>query len=124
LPPGVDRDRLLRLALVHDLAEAKVGDLTPGELPKAEKHALEAGAMRELAALPPNGAELLVLWAEYEANETPEARLAHDLDKVELLLQALDYEQAGNPGPLNSFWEQERHRIADPTLAAFVRLLE
>src|SRR5436190_1274118 len=60
LPAGVDRDRLIRLALVHDLAEARVGDLTPGELPRAEKHAREAAAMRDLAALlpEPDGARL------------------------------------------------------------------
>lgn len=124
LPAGVDRDRLLRLAVVHDLAEARVGDLTPGELPPDEKHALERAAMTELAALLPNGGELLDLWAEYEADATPTARFAHDLDRLEMLLQALAYEEAGNPGPLDSFWEAERNRVRDPGLAAFLRYLE
>ena len=36
---------------------------------------------------------MLALWKEYEANETPEARFVHDLDKVEMVLQALEYQQ-------------------------------
>ena len=33
---------------------------------------------------------------EYEANETPEARLAHDADKIETLLQAIEYQAQGH----------------------------
>jgi len=124
LPPDVDRDHLIRLVLVHDLAEAKTGDLMPGELPKAEKHAREAAALDDLTAHLPNGAELRALWLEYEHNTTPAARFAHDLDKLEMLLQALAYETAGNPGPLDSFWEQERNRVTDPALATFLQWLE
>lgn len=126
LPAGVDRDRLIRLALVHDLAEATVGDLLPGEITKREKHAREAAAIRELVAnLPPDRArEIAALWAEYESHATPTAHLAHDLDKIEMLLQAYAYEVADNPPRLDSFWTSERDRIADPTLAEFLAWLE
>lgn len=33
------------------------------------------------------------LFAEYEAGETPEAQLASDLDKLDMYVQSLDYEQ-------------------------------
>ena len=36
------------------------------------------------------------LTAEYEATETPESRLAHDADKIETLLQAIEYEAQGH----------------------------
>ncbi|KAG0531994.1 hypothetical protein BDA96_04G069500 [Sorghum bicolor] len=44
--PGVDRDRCVKMAIVHDIAEAIVGDITPSDgVPKEEKSRREKEAL-------------------------------------------------------------------------------
>jgi len=64
----IDRDRCVKIALVHDLAEAVVGDLLPGELDKQEKHRRENEAMMSFRDQlnSPCGDEIYSLWMEYE----------------------------------------------------------
>lgn len=147
---GLDVGRAVQIALVHDLAEAIVGDINPHDnVPKDVKRRLEADAMdllcralqggsAEVAALAPPSittddgrprrrnrrssvaapgstlvavssttpevpaAEVLALseaasairelWQEYESGSTPEARLVKDIDRVEMCVQAFEYE--------------------------------
>eukprot|EP00850_Spirogloea_muscicola_P006229 SM000029S10524 [mRNA] locus=s29:650901:657901:+ [translate_table: standard] len=96
--PEVDRARCVKLAAVHDLAEAIVGDITPSDgIDKEEKNRREADAMEQLCTTlggGPVAAEVKALWQEYEANLSPEAKLVKDFDKVEMILQAYEYEAA------------------------------
>lgn len=65
-------------------------------------HDAEAITARQVAELEPGDAAKLIagLVAEYEANETEEAHLAHDADKLELILRADEYAEQGYPtGP-------------------------
>lgn len=79
-----------------------VGDITPVEGVSAEvKHQLEQEAMRSFLdeMLGSEGCRearerIWSLWEEYEARETPEAKLVKDLDRVELILQAVEYERS------------------------------
>lgn len=91
-------DRLVKMALVHDLAEAEVGDITPADnVPKAEKHLREEAAMRrirdDLLAGSGLGRELYDLWLEYDQGETEDARLVKEIDKLEMIIQADEYER-------------------------------
>jgi putative hydrolase of HD superfamily len=89
--PPLDRERCVAMALVHDLAESIVGDITPYDgVTTAEKHRRERGAMERLSAMLGDD-EVLRLWEEYQAAETAEARLVKDLDKLETVLQAAEY---------------------------------
>ncbi|KAL5553545.1 hypothetical protein UlMin_040946 [Ulmus minor] len=94
--PGVDRERCIKIAIVHDIAEAIVGDITPSDgVPKEEKSRLERAALNEMCEVLGGGAraeELKELWEEYENNSSIEANLVKDFDKVEMILQALEYE--------------------------------
>jgi len=67
--------RALQVALVHDLAEAIVGDITPDQgVSDEDKHARERAAMQQMEdALDGHGTGVLLreLWEEYEAQETP-----------------------------------------------------
>lgn len=115
--PEYDGARAVAIALAHDIAEAVVGDIAPGDgVPKAVKAAKEAAAVDHMAALlggPSSaaGATIAALWAEYEAGATPEARLVKDCDKVEMLLQAAEYE-AAHPGlALTEFFDGVRGRL-------------
>ncbi|SDQ88709.1 HD domain-containing protein [Natronobacterium texcoconense] len=97
----VDRQRAVEMALVHDLAEARTGDIpTRAEqgrerISAAEKEQAEREAIDEL--LDPFGleSERRSLWEEYEARETPTARFVKDVDLLENCLQALKYEREG-----------------------------
>lgn len=112
----VDRDRAVRMALVHDLAECVVGDITPHDgVSEEEKGRMEGEAMRGLTrALGASGDETRALWEEYEAGTTAEARLVKDMDKLEMILQAQEYESegdAGESGRLEQFFESTRGRF-------------
>ncbi|KAL5704448.1 hypothetical protein ACHQM5_022878 [Ranunculus cassubicifolius] len=94
--PSVNRERCIKLAIVHDIAEAIVGDITPSDgVPKAEKSRMEQAALNEMCEVLGGGLradEIQELWAEYENNSSVEANLVKDFDKVEMILQALEYE--------------------------------
>jgi putative hydrolase of HD superfamily len=78
-----------------------VGDITPVEKVPAEvKFQLELDAMNSFLneMLGSDGntqarERIRSLWEEYEARETPEAKLVKDLDRLELILQASEYER-------------------------------
>lgn len=50
--PNINRDRCIKMAFVHDLAESIVGDIVPHDpnYTVNQKHELEKAAMRELGA--------------------------------------------------------------------------
>lgn len=120
--PHLDRARLLETALVHDLAEAVVGDLVPGEYrDKAEKSAKEREALLQLLATAsePLRARVLARFDEYASGATEEARLVRDLDKLEMSLQADRYEAQGVPAAqLAEFRASARAAVADRGLSA------
>ncbi|KAE9462510.1 hypothetical protein C3L33_05581, partial [Rhododendron williamsianum] len=90
--PGVDRDKCIKMAIVHDIAEAIVGDITPSDgVPKQEKSRLEREAIDYMSKLL-GGGQRGQLWTEYEENLSLEAKVVKDFDKVEMILQALEYE--------------------------------
>lgn len=103
----LDIGRLLRIALVHDLAESLVTDI-PATMsrflaPEA-KHAAERAALAEIVAPLPDAGHYLALWEEYDAGSSAEALLVRDADKLELMLQAYLYEQRGHRN-LDDFWQ-------------------
>lgn len=105
----VDVERVLRLALVHDWAEARTGDL-----PRAAAHYFDAGVRRQAerrafddiaAPLGSASAEFLSeLHEDYEQRRSLEARLVKAADVIDLLAQALVFERAGARG-LDEFWD-------------------
>ena len=105
LLPGIDRERTLALALIHDLGEAILTDLplSASRLLGAAKHQAEQRAVAQVVGALPGGEALMADWREYHQAASPEARLVKALDRIELLAQALAYEQAGQRG-LDEFW--------------------
>lgn len=94
-----DYAKCIKLALVHDVAEAIVGDITPHcGISDEDKYQLEAEAVARLKSVLGGtslaGGELEALWHEYEQGESEEAKLVKDFDKLEMILQATEYEQA------------------------------
>lgn len=91
-----------RMALIHDMAESLVGDITPVDnVSKEEKSRRESETMDYICnnllgkfngGL--NGQDVRKIWQEYEDSETLESHFVHDIDKMELILQMLEYERA------------------------------
>ena len=107
-PPSIssklDIPRCTKMALVHDMAEGLVGDLTPVDgVPKVEKNRREADTMDWISSSLLGkvhgglaGKDIRAAWQEYEDSETPESKFVHDVDKIELILQMVEYERAHN----------------------------
>jgi putative hydrolase of HD superfamily len=149
---GLDTDRLVKLVLVHDLPEAEVGDATPyaqilargiglseavprwRELLSAEelaaakrdKHRVEAEGLQQLAASLPARvrAELTELWMDYAQRRTPEACFVAEIDKLEALLQAIEYRDAGYEADVENFLLSARQEIQHPVLLALLAELQ
>ncbi|CAD6453018.1 ddb37868-1c38-4ea1-a2e0-87cf722c488b [Sclerotinia trifoliorum] len=95
-----------KMALVHDMAEALVGDITPVDgVPKSEKNRREATTMdyftknllgRVNGGLA--GQQIMDIWQEYEDSTTLESKFVHDVDKIELILQMVEYERSEEEG--------------------------
>jgi len=103
----LDVGRVLRLALLHDLAESILTDLPRRSailLGDDVKHGAEARAMTEILSGLPGGGGYVELWGEYDAASTPEARVVKDADKLEMVHQALRYARRGHVN-LDEFWQ-------------------
>ncbi len=88
----LDVTRVLRLVLTHDLVEIDAGDTFcyDAEANVDKEHRERAAADRIFGLLPEDQArELHELWREFEERETPEARFANALDRMQPLLANL-----------------------------------
>ncbi|CAI48694.1 HD family hydrolase [Natronomonas pharaonis DSM 2160] len=98
-PDDLDRERALSLAVVHDIAEAEVGDIPTRADPDADTVDDEEKVRRERAALSGPlaglGDDIRELWEAYERRDSPEARFVKDMDLLDTCLQALVYERDG-----------------------------
>lgn len=87
--PDVDIDRVIRMALVHDLIEIYAGDtyVYDAEAMQTKAAREDAAAARLFGMLPAEqGADYEALWREFDAEETPDARFAACLDHFQPLL--------------------------------------
>nr|XP_031535720.1 HD domain-containing protein 2 [Vicugna pacos] len=124
----LNKDRCVRLALVHDMAECIVGDIAPADnVPKEEKHRREEEAMKQLTQLLPEDLrkELYELWEEYETQSSAEAKFVKQLDQCEMILQASEYEDLENkPGRLQDFYDSTAGKFSHPEIVQLVSELE
>lgn len=99
----VDVGRAVRMFIVHDLGEVYADDhhaFNPAPLTRQEDE--RTGLKKIVRRLPPNsGSEIVALWEELEAMETPEARLVMAIDKTEVIIQH-------NEAPLSTWNDQEK----------------
>ena len=102
---GIDVARAVEIALVHDLAELRVGDLPRTAslyFPEGAKKTAELAALGDVLAPLPERA--LDLYREYQDGSSPEARLVKACDKLQLMLKVAVYER-WQTGALAEFWD-------------------
>lgn len=100
-------EKLLRIALLHDWAEVRVGDMPRTATlyfgAEARKHA-ETAAFSDVVSEIDQDGSYLSLYNDYERRESLEAKLVKAADVLDLLIQVLALERAGARG-LDEFWE-------------------
>lgn len=106
LSQPINMEKALKMAIIHDLPETIAGDDSPmgkdgtgkdthayNESVQKQRHKNEKEAAKELFSKLPKdiGEEMFNLWVEYESQECFEAKVVKALDKLECLLQVLEY---------------------------------
>jgi len=104
----VNVERLLRMALLHDLTETRTGDL-PSTIKryfdKASIKAADENIAKEIfGELGDFSDAYLELWLDYEHRVSIESRLVKAADKLDLLMQSREYEKGGARS-LQEFWD-------------------
>lgn len=149
---GLNVERLMKIALIHDICEVYAGDTTPYDtvLPKDkkqlkelmktwprftdkerkkisdDKHEKEFAALTKLIADLPVSlkSEIKNLWNDYEKGLTPEGRFFKQADRLENFLQALEYWKKYKNPPQKPWWLQARELFDDPVLLEFIKEMD
>ncbi|OEU78910.1 MAG: metal-dependent phosphohydrolase [Desulfobacterales bacterium S5133MH4] len=95
--PEADPLKLLQMCLIHDLAEARIGDLN--YVQKKYLAVDESKAIADLTKDLPFGKAVADLIEEFNGAKSLEAKLAHDADQLALVLELKALHDAGNNGP-------------------------
>ena len=87
----LDEPKVLKMIIIHDLVEVLAGDIPSHEISKRQdgKQINEREALKAMTSKleKETANEIIQLWEEFEARETPEAKFAYALDKFECLFQ-------------------------------------
>ncbi len=117
-------EKILKIILLHDLAESVIGDITPQQILKEQKIELENNAMKEILSNLPDRLQkqYTALWMEYQLNYSKEAQLVHQIDKLEMALQAKIYSNEGySKDSLDSFFNTAKNEITNPKLIELLK---
>jgi len=145
-------EKLIKIALVHDLCKVYAGDITPynGFLPRdkkerykfvrkwprlsreekekwsVEKFKKEYSALKNLTSKMPRELkkEMLTLWTEYTKWTTPEGKFVYQLDMIENLLESFEHWKKDRRFPTKPWWEHTEEVIDDPNLLKFLKEIE
>ena len=95
---GLNTKKIVKMSLLHDLAESVVGDFTPDEISKTKKLELENTAMEKILKKLPNELvkDYLDIWNEFQLGESKESIFVHEVDKLEMVFQAKHYLDNGS----------------------------
>lgn len=141
-------EKVMKMALIHDLCEVYAGDWTPYDSIKIndsktfqtlpahltkekiiisnEKRCKEKSALIKITKKLPKELcdEILSLWYEYEEGYSKEGRFVRQLDRIENVLQALEYQKEDPNLPINSFWQTANELVDDKILLQFLKELD
>ena len=112
-------EKILKMILLHDLAESQVGDYIPGQISLEKKQKLEDDAFAEISKDLPDSvkSQYQKIWREYTAQISFEAKLVHQIDKLEMAMQAKTYQNSGySKEKLLPFYQTAKKEISHPML--------
>jgi 5'-deoxynucleotidase YfbR-like HD superfamily hydrolase len=113
---GLSIERTLIMALIHELCEAITGDIIPADgIEPEEKRRRELAAVRQVLDEVDDSGELLELWMDFELGRTQEGKLVKELDRLEMAMQAGEYERETGLD-LSEFHESARESLTSPDL--------
>ena len=116
---GLDTEKIIKMALLHDLAESIIGDITPDKIKGTKKIYAENKAMIQiLENLPDNvSQQYIAIWDDFQKNSSKEANLLHEIDKLEMAFQAKFYLDEGiSKEKLRSFFKTANNEIKNKQL--------
>ena len=113
---SLNSEKVIKMSILHDWAESKIGDFMPDEIGYDKKSELENYAMTEILESLPEKIQFNYqeIWDEFLIRNTPESRLVHELDKLEMALQAKIYENDVDSEKVKPFIISAVEQIMDP----------
>lgn len=129
---GLDSCKAAKMALIHDLPEAICGDVATRiseelqKIPDKEKEEREENAMQEILGMLQGNTreEIQSLWKEFSERKTKEARLVYELDRLEAIFQATEYEKRKNfEVSLQEFYDYMNGRLKNNELKQVFEML-
>ena len=125
---GLDTEKIIKMALLHDLAESIVGDITPDKMNYERKIKMENKAMIQILENLPSSIsqQYIILWYDFQKNSSKEANFLHEIDKLEMVFQAKFYLDKGiSKEKLRSFFKTANNEIKSEQLRVILsRILE
>ena len=115
----LDTEKIIKMALLHDLAESVVGDITPDRIKDKRKIYVENKAMMQILENLPSSVsqQYIILWDDFQKNSSKEANLLHEIDRLEMAFQAKFYLDNGVPKEkLRSFFKTANNEIRNKQL--------
>jgi len=124
---GVDSDKSLKMALIHDLGEATIGDIVTRRGKKVlsntkQKLDKERAALDTILSLV-DAEEYTDLFDEYKEQKTKEAQFVYQLDKLEMAIQAYEYEKEHGVD-LEEFFESAHSVVQEKALVKILADIE
>ena len=114
-----DSQKILKMVLLHDLAESKIGDFTPEQITKDKKERMENNAFAEIIKKLPDTikSDYCEIWKDYQNQTSPESQIVHQIDRLEMALQAKMYQKQGySKEDIEIFLESAKTSITHPKL--------
>jgi len=119
--------KAVRIALIHDLAESYIGDLTPEQVNEGlDKSSMEEEAMLRILKNLPEPIQPLYLeaWREWVDGESNESKLVREVDAFEMVLQAEEYARSGfDQSKLAEFKRSASERIKSGVVRSLLEAL-
>ena len=116
---GLNTEKIIKMALLHDLAESIIGDIIPGSMKNGDKITKENHAMKKILTNLPSEIRksYFKIWDEYQNNSSKESSLLHDIDKLEMAFQAKFYQENGiSKEKLVTFYDTAKMGIKNKNL--------